>query len=434
MGIKDKTVAVSKKFKLDSHHTMERFAVICGVLVVTFTTVMAGTGFSAWQDGRAVLADTALYTDQFTTSRTNLSGDVNGVYTNELGDKALVVMQFDEDAQISYNAADYQAFLLGSDANLSSETVSTEGITSSFHVFGSTGYVGVLLDAEEPFDQQVLNLTMRANAELSFNDQATEESVDEIAGDETFAEFDQWRVFFNPGANGAEEIEALESTTFDPARAFYDVALQSQEDEVRGELDAQLLEMRSALTRIDSYTSDLQTTKVDGVFLRPPEVPAFVKGDEITGESVSEATDDVSTLTLETSTVTPGGFDFNWRAGNVYDGYLDVLVPAGQSYAQYLSEKSEESGDETDDQVSAMEWTLSDGTSLSEDYRASDTTMRPLTNVMNNLSQAYQDYASAKDEYQSTLMLELLALDVDLRDVQSNSSVNETEDFLFVYY
>src|SRR5699024_7039222 len=112
MGIKDKTVAVSKKFKLDWQHTMERFAVICGVLVVTFTTVMAGTGFSAWQDGRAVLADTALYTDQFTTSRTNLSGDVNGVYTNELGDKALVVMQFDEDAQISYNAADYQAFLL----------------------------------------------------------------------------------------------------------------------------------------------------------------------------------------------------------------------------------------------------------------------------------------------------------------------------------
>lgn len=433
MGFKDKAVAVGKKFKLDSHHTMERFAIVCGVLAVTFTTVMAGTGFTAWQSGREVLADTTLYTDQFTTSKTQLSGNVDGVYTNELGNKALVVMHFDPSAAISYNAADYQAFLLGSDVNLNSEKVSTEGIEASFHVFGSTGYMGVVLEADEPFDRQVLNLTMRANAELSFNDQAQEETVDALAGDKSFQTFDQWRVFFNPGATGAKEIAALESTTFDPARAFYDVVLASQEKEVREELDTKLIEMRSALARVESYTSDLQTTKVDGVFLRPPRVPKFVRGDKVTGQSAAESKDGTSSLMLKTNAVAPGGFAFNWRAGNVYDGHLDVLVPPGESYAQYLANKAEETTDAPGASVEDMVWTLSDGSSLTDDYRSSEVAMRPLVTVMNNLSQAYQDYAMAKNEYQSTLLLDLLALDVDLRDVQSNSSVNDSEDFILIY-
>ena len=81
-----------------------------------------------------------------------------------------------------------------------------------------------------------------------------------------------------------------------------------------------------------------------------------------------------------------------------------------------------------------MEWILSDGSDLKNDYQSSDVTMRPLTNVMNNLSQAYQDYGKAKSEYQSTLLLDLLGLDVQLRDVQSNSTLNDSEDFLTTLY
>lgn len=49
---------------------------------------------------------------------------------------------------------------------------------------------------------------------------------------------------------------------------------------------------------------------------------------------------------------------------------------------------------------------------------------------MNNLSQAYTDYSKNKSEYQSDLMLDLLSLDVKLRDVQSNSSINNGDGFL----
>lgn len=434
MAFKDTIIAFGKRFKLDSHHTMERFAVVCGIFAVTAVAVFGGSAVAAWNSGKESLADTSVYTPTFQTSKTELKGDVDGVYTNQLGNKALLIMHFDEGAQISYNAADYQGFLMGSDENLNTETVSTPGISSSFHVFGSTGYVGVLFEADQPFDRQVLNLTMRANEELSFTERDDDEPSDELAGDKSFAQHDQWRVFFNPGAREAKQIASLDATSFDPARAFYDVVIKPDEQEARTALDSKLVEMRTALSRIDSYTSDLQTTKVDGLFLSPPQVPDLIAGDAITGQSRSEAEDGESTLALTTKTVVPGGFDFNWRSSNVYDGYLDVLVPAGKSYGEFLSEKSAESTDERELGVDDIEWALSDGSSLAQDYRTSDVTMRPLTNVMNNLSQAYADYYSAKNEYQSSLLFDLLALDVDLRDVQANSSVNSDEKALFINY
>ncbi|PUB32478.1 hypothetical protein C8K30_1011004 [Promicromonospora sp. AC04] len=434
MSIQDKALALSRKFKLDAHHAIERFGVFVGIFAVTGAAVLAGSGVASFTTGRDALSQTALYTQGFVTSKTDLGGDVDGVYTNTNRDKALVMMHFDKRAQISYNAADYQAFLLGSDTSLNSEAVSTEGIQGSFHVFGSTGYVGVLLDATQPFDRQVLNLTVRANAELSVAQQDETANPDELGGDQTFARHDQWRVFVNPGASGAEEIPALDSLVFDPARAYYDVVLKAQETVARGPLDQKLVEMRTSLAQIEAYTTDLSMTKVDGLFLRPPPAPASLAGDEVTGVSSAEAKDGVSTLTLETDHVVPGGFDLDWRSGNVYDGYLDALVPSGQSYAELLAAKLEEGRDIANDQVGDMQWTLSDGSSLTEDYQPSDLTMRPLTNVMNNLSRAYQDYATGKAEYQSELLLELLRLEVELRDVRSNSTVRDDPAFLTTLY
>lgn len=434
MGIKDKALRLGKRFKLDSHHAIERFGVTFAIFALTGTIVIAGSGAAAFKAGNDSLSHTAVYNTEFTTSKTQLQGEVDGIYTNKTGDRALVMMHFAATAAISYNAADYQAFLLGTNEKLQSQTVSTGGIQATFHVFGSTGYLGVLLEADQPFDTQVLNLTIRANAELSYDEQQTNSEDAEVADDATFSKYDQWRVIFNPGATGTTDIAALDAVSFDPARAYYDVVLEKEEQATRDELDQQLLTMRSNLTQIEAYTTDLQTTKVDGLFLRPLSAPTTFAGDQITGVSAAESEDGVSTLTLSTDHVVPGGFDLDWRTGNVYDGYLDALVPAGQGYVEFFADKSEEVSDATTQQISEVEWILSDGSDLKNDYQASDVTMRPLTNVMNNLSQAYQDYGKHKSEYQSTLLLDLLRLEVQLRDVRANSTANSSEDFLTTYY
>ncbi|AOY70985.1 hypothetical protein ARZXY2_1432 [Arthrobacter sp. ZXY-2] len=433
MGIKDKALAFGKRFKLDSHHAIERFGVFFGIFAVMGLIVVVGSGAAAFKAGSDAVSHTALYNTEFTSSKTQLKGTVDGVYTNHTGNRALVMMHFPASAAISYNAADYQAFLLGTNDKLQTEKVSTSGIRGTFHVFGSTGYVGVLLDADRPFDRQVLNLTVRANAELTY-DERQQSRDDQVVGDSSFKKYDQWRVIINPGASGTTDIPALDAASFDPARAYYDVVLKTQEQQTRDKLDQKLLAMRTSLKQVESYTSDLATTKVDGLFLRPPAVPTSIAGDQVAGASAAEAKDGKATLELKTGHIVPGGFDFNWRAGNVYDGYLDTLVPAGKGYVQFLADKRAEGSDSTSQQVSDMKWVLSDGTDLKKDYRSSDVTMRPLTNVMNNLSQAYQDYGKAKSEYQSGLLLELLGLDVKLRDVQSNSTANSAGDFLTVYH
>ena len=438
MGIKDRLAAFGKAFRLDSHHAIERFGLFFGVLTLAGALLLAASGISAIMAGRDTLAETALWTSKFTTSKTQLSGDVDGVYTNELRNKVLVVMHFDDRAKISYDASDYNAFLLGSDDKLKTEKLRTPGVTGSFHVFGATGYVGVVLEAEQPFEQQVLNLTIRANAELSFSRQRADgANSDDMVGDRSFAKYDQWRVFLNPGASGTTTIDTLDAARFDPARAYYEVVLKEEENKARDALDEKLGEMRTNLTQISSYSKDLATTKVDGLFLRSPTVPAIIAGDQVTGETKAESKTSVPTLALNANKVVPGGFELDWRSGNVEDGYLDQLVPKGQSYVDYLQDKAAEgagSSGSTSSRIGDIGWVLSNGRSLTADYRTSDVAMRPLTTVMNNLSQAYQDYYSNKSKYQSDLLLALLKLDVDLRDVRSNNTINTGEGFLVTYY
>lgn len=433
MAIKDKAKAFSKKFKLDSHHAIERFGIFFGAFVLVGVVITGSSAASAFQSDNDALSATALYHHDFTTSKTQLEGTVDGVFRNTEGNKALVMMHFAPEAPISYDAADYQAFLLGTTPeikdgeSLPAEPLKTSGIKGKFYLFGSTGYVGVVLEADQAFDKQVMNLTVRANEELTFVEQQEDgASGTELASDATFEKYDQWRVFFNPGGSEAKTIKALDTQIFDPTKAYHEVVQASEEEAVRTKLDDQLSLMRSDLTRINSYSSDLQTTKVDGLHLRAPKLPKAIAGDEVVGESAAQSKDKKSSQALKTDTVLPGGFDISWRDGSVQEGYLHDLVPAGQNYAQFLEAKSNEAGEGEDikSEISGMKWKLSDGSNLTEDYRSSDVVMQPLMSVMNNLTQAYTDYATNKATYQVDQMLELLALDVQLQNVQANTSVS----------
>lgn len=448
MDIKDRAAAIRKRLRLDSHHSAERFGVIVSALGVTGLVLVGTSGGSAYMADRSELADQSIYTSTFTASKTGLSGEVEGLYDNAAGNKVLILMKFDEAAAISYNAEDYQAFLMGAGMDMSTEDLQTEGLEGSFYVMGSTGYVGVLLEADEPFAQQIMNLTMRANTELTRPEEdeaAAELSDEEVAlrgGDSSFDQYDQWRLFVNPGAEGVEEIPAMEAAQFDPGRAYYDIVVKEQEDGLRSELDSQLDLMRADLQRVNAYSDDLATTKVDGLFLRPPSVPSYIDGDEVVGQSAQESEDGNSTLALRTDGVAAGGFDFDWRSGDVYDGYLENLVPEGQSVSEFLNERNEDAAEaqsssapSTDDEsgpgtVSQMQWRLSDGSSLTEDYDTSARSMQPLFTVMNNLSGAYDSYSTNKTAYQTDLLSELLSLDVEVRSVESNSSVNDDKGFL----
>lgn len=420
------------RFKLDSHHAIERFGAVFAAIVVVGALVVGVSGVQAWRSHSAELGTRAVWTTTFTTSKTDQQGTVTGLYRNALGNRALILMHFSDDAKMSYNAEDYKAFLMGSANDLSTRPVETQGVKGSIEVFDSTGYIGLLLSADQPFKQQVLNVTMRAHSELTTAASGTAAEADSDqaaaiqAGDPSFKKYDQWRIFVNPAAAEAVHSPALDRTRFDPSKLYYETVVAPQERKARAALDKDLLTLRADLAQISSYTDSLVTTKVDGLFLRQPSVPAVVSGDRVTGHSAAEADHGEggsSTLALETRTTAPGGVILDWRDGSVEKGYLDQVVPKGQSYVSWLQRLSDQGTDsDASTQISSMAWTLSNGASLSNDYATADVAMKPLVTLMNNLSQAYENYYSDKTDYQGRDTLALLDLDVALRDVAANST------------
>ncbi|MFJ2662600.1 hypothetical protein [Arthrobacter koreensis] len=429
MGMKDSAKSLGAKLKLDSHHAIERFGVLFGAIAISFVTIFAGTGISAYANNQTALSSTALYTPTFLTSKTQLSGNVPGVFVSEDRTRAMVLMQFNDTASVSANAEDYRGFLTGSTKNLTSQDLKTD-VTGSVVVFGSTGYMGVLLDSDEPFAPQIMDLTMRSDTELTYNEEnsATDKN---LPADSSFQKHDQWRVFFNPGGSEAVVSSALGTDKVDVGAIFNEIVIAPKEKDIRSRMDSQLAIMKTDLNRIHDATAELERTTADGGTLRlmPPAEPAQIAGDEITGQSKVENT--ASTLDLNTEYVIPLGYDFDWRGGSVKDGYLKDLIPEGSNYVTYLAQRAQETPDRFT--VNDMKWLLNDGSDLKRDHSSASTTVKPLLDIMNKLSGAYQDYYKNKSTYQVELHDELLDLEVELRNVESNFTKHSGEDVLLTY-
>jgi hypothetical protein len=431
MSIKDSAKGMAKTLRLGSHHAIERFGIFFGVVVVTFVLIFSSASVSAVTNQTAEMDRTTLYTPNFNTSKTQLAGDVSGVFVNSNRTRAMVLMQFKDPSSVSANANKYQAFLTGSTAALADEALKSN-VTGEIVVFGSTGYLAMVLDSDKPFQQQILNLTMRANSELVYLPSESRKVRADLEGQKTFSEFDQWRLFFNPGASGATTTTALDSEQFDAGAVYASLVVAPEEKTLRASMDEQLGQMRADQTRISEYESEIRRVNADGVFITPPVVPEQIAGDAIDGTPAVDKTP--STLKLKTDWVSPRGFDFDWRAGSVAKGYLDDVVPNGESYVTYLADKASLSkdGEASTLRVNDLEWNLSNGRLLT-DYGNSDKAMKPLFDVRNGLSQAYQDYYQHKTDYQVKAYADLIDLEVDLRNVRSGASTNNGEKALFTY-
>ena len=431
MALKDSVKALGSRFKLDSHHAIERFGVFFGVIVLSSVFIFGAAATSAYSNSQTALSSTSLYTPTFLTSKTNISGSVPGIFVSGDRTRAMVLMQFKDPNQVSVNAQDYQAFLTGSTMDLNREGLKTK-VEGSVYVFGSTGYMGVMLDSDQPFTPQVMNLTMRSNSELVYKkDGTTTSRDDEGATDASFRKYDQWRVFFNPGGSEATVSPALDGDKVDVGAIFNDVVISAEEQKIRDSLDTQLALMQTDLNRIKDATAEMERTTADSGTLRlvPPAVPKQIAGDEVTGKA--EVGQTPSTLDLKTDYVMPLGYDFDWRSGNVKAGYLKDLIPQGSNYVSYLAGRAKETPAEF--RVNELTWMLNDGTNLKRDYQSSNVTVKPLFDIVNRLSQAYQDYYNDKKAYQVDLHTKLLDLEVSLRNVESNFTVNQGKDVVRSY-
>lgn len=473
---KEKKPGLLSRLRLDPHHQIERFGITFFALIGTLAIMMVLLGVSAFKNNAEILGSKAIYTETFKTSKTESNGDTQGVYINATGDRAMVLMHIADAANFSQNPNNYQAFVTSSKIDGSNKDLKNE-FTGSIGVFGSTGYIGVFLDSDEHIASDILSVTVRSTTQLI---PSRGEAVAEASDDKTFAQYDQWRVFVNPGASEAKVLPALNSETIDLGNIYYETVLSSEEQEMRDQLNIQLDKMQIALNAIDEYESQLLVlSALDGVKVVPEPEPLPIRGDSVSGKlpvivstetenededgvddgvnpvvevtpeefamsndfamsgdasmSVGDDDDEEDVLRLHSDVTLPGGLDFDWQDGSIRTGYINKLLKNDETFVDFLAAKAEEANNSDMESVtsSSVNWKLSNGKFLS-DY-TKDGPMGELYDQTNLITQAWVNYYQMKSEYQKKMLNDLLKLEYNYQSVVQNGAMSNSEDSVIFY-
>ena len=421
-----------------SHYKMERFTAMFTTLIVCIAVVASMCFYSDVKDQDTSIQTKAKYNSEFTTSKTDISGNVIDVYASKDKTRAFVLWQFEDVSEVSTDANQYRSFLTGAPVKGNSRTVKGEP-AGSIYVFGNTGYMGVYLVNDEGFTPQVLQLTVRSLKELK-SDEMSDTQSEQAKTDPSFAENDQFNIYANPGAKDAVNISCLNSKKVPTVTELFNQTVgRSMEKEAKAQLSDDLKQMKASLTKINEYSARL--TKQDGVQL--PDVPELVKGDSITVDNngTKDNQKDDKFIT-KFGKIAVGGYDFDWQNGHVGDGWLNKLIEktdnpnmtAEQYFAMQVKARNANDDDGTGD-LTNIKWMMKDGTPL-ESLDTGDSDTGRYTNInkdCQNLVGAWQDYINIKVQYQTTDLEKLLALDAASSVVGDTASINTDTKAVMVY-
>lgn len=418
-------MGLMEKLKLGPHYRMERFSLLFCVMVVGILVTTVSCFVAHVQTQNTTLGEQAIYSTEFETSKTGVSGKVIDVYSSEDKAKTLLLLKFDDTKVVSTNADNYQMFLTGASVEQNKQTL--DGIPSgSIYMFGNTGYMGIYLVNKDGFGPQILDLVVRCNSELQTN---ASEDVDEEVEDKSFVDYDQFRVYFNPGASKAKHLDCLDGSKAPSIKDFYNEAvITPQEDEIHAQLETQVNNMRVSLNQIHEYEERLET---EGVTV--PAEPSVIAGDKV-------ITNDDGSYTYKPSTVLPGGYDLDWQHTSVVDGFIKGLIKKTDSpnmtVDQYFAMMTREanadaSGNQLD--TNNIEWQLNDGTLISSLSGGKSSRYTKYMEMCNDLTNAWRTYYNQKVDYQREMLGSLLDLEVSKDSILTSSSVNTSENVLQCY-
>lgn len=404
--------------KLGPHYTIERFGILFIILIICLALVLGSCFIAKINADNASMTDTAVYNTEFITSRTQHSGAVVDVYANTDQTEAFLLLKFSDFGSMPRDAKNYQAFLTGSSIKMKKTRLqsSPSGI---IYVFGSTGYLGIYLSNPDVFPQQICELTLRCNKELVAVD---DESI-QTDYDNSFKEYDQLKVFFNPGGKDATRLACLDDDGVPSVRDLYtQCIIESQEDSIREALDTDLAVMQADLKLIDESKERLESLGV-----QVPNLPSLIAGDVV--ETVDGENEGESYLNFKPATIVSKGYNYDWRSGSVYEGYLDNLVgDSGLSYAKYMAAIASQADDKFV-LPDASEWVMIDGSPVpaSAEDAGSDTVYQNINNDINDWCNNCSAYYDVKIQYQVNDLKSLLSLEIDSKSIDSGATMN-TED------
>ena len=434
------------KLKLDRHHLIERFGVIFMALLVMISSLSIVIALEDRQRQKDAFRDAYLYTSSFSSSLTDSSGSVVNLYVNSERTKAFLLLKFSSTSSISLDVNTYQLMLSGSDINGNYEALKCSP-TASIYILGSTGYFGIYLSDDNGFSNQIMRLIVRMNRRLS----GSVTSSGAVTIEQTFAEHDQFQIYFNPcgeAAPGADFFDENGITSV--GDVYYLAALRNSEISARNALVSHLHKMEQAFLRIKEYEARLF---IAGIEL--PERPVQIRGDYIEAQfngQIVEMTDNENYVYpeghakagniipdselvryLRTDNVPPGGYEYDWYNGSVQDGYLSSLV-GDMTVREYLNHMSTlRNSSKINMTVSDIQWKYTDGTDFKYNSAVDPQSIADINSNIQSLIDAWKSYLSMRVEYQTSLMEELLLIERDYREISDTYTVNDDPSNLWCY-
>lgn len=409
---------VFKRIFRGQHYKIERFTILLSICFIIFILDVVSIFVKYQKDTHRSLTGTVMYTASFTTSKSQQTGKVVNVYSNTAGTRCFILLKYDNAQNVTADANNYQMFICGSDVNGKYQILKTKP-QGSIYVLGDTGYMGIYLTAASGFDSQIMQLTVRNNSVLV----NSEASADASFSDDSYKNYDQFRIFFNPGGADKNVAAFLNDDTFKMSQVYKDYIIANDEKTIRDTLDTNISDMNVSLNKIEEYEKQLE------LYCKITERPADIKGDEVIKESDG-------TLTYKPASVLNKGFDFDWRNGSISTGYLNALSGASTSdgYSSYLLSKENEA--ESQFSTKDLKFYMKDGTEVTTGSTVNsnlDKNMSKAISLVTSLTAEYSNYMSLKKTYQCTNLKNLLYLEYDSSYVDSSITLNNSDKIITFY-
>ena len=434
--------------KFGPHYAIERFGIMFLSLAISMILLVSSIVVTKIKYDNRALSGMAQYTSSFTMSLSGTTGSVQGVYTNANRTKSFLLLRFSDMSNIPVTADKYQLFLSGCDRDRNYKEIKCSP-NAMIYMFGSTGYMGIYLYSSEPFPSQILNLYLRSV--VNFTGSKSDIQYD----DATFNQYDQARIYFNPGGTYAMQAAFLDEDDWDIFDIYEELVSRPAEKSMRTLLYDDLKQMRNQQLLINEYS---QRIVDDG--LVEPTTPSAIAGDRIyakvmepgitddelkwsikqnfwytmddDGSNVQSFDENEVRMYLDTKMIEKNGYHFNWQDGQIKNGYLKDLTQSDKlsDWKKYIDSHTNAES-ESIFNLDEMEWKYQDGTIFIPDDSIDDSgsvsKQQTISNDVNKLKEALQAFYDAKVKYQTVDLKSLLELEYNARDIETNYSINANE-------
>ena len=400
-----------------SHHGIQAAAARLTALGAALVVLLAATVAGYATKGRSEFLNTSLYTKGFTTSASNLTGEVvafaeNASRTRSFQLYRISASQGSTALGLPPAADDYHAFLLGlKDDGRVLKPWKGGKVKGTITQYGSGGYIGVTLESDRPFPSQRTALVIQSQIASASAKRTQNSTVDK---DTPYAElmsdkYDTWVIIQNLG--GADMATPSWMERLDERKALYPLVYDRQIKDARKKLIAQSRLLRDELETMKADQRAFAGMRSAGVGVARADLPADVAGDSV-GDDHG----------LRTGAPVPGAWTFDWQHFDGEHGMPAGVIPEGQDLAAYVADQRSRGQDgqsgASDDGDLEAGWLLTNGQDASwlasqGGGAAGAATFGAMTTAMGNLTQDIAAYRADKEAFMTTMMQPMVDAEIE---------------------